>query len=80
MATRLLRGGHRVVAYDLNEVAIQSLEAAGAEGARTQVGIAARLASPHSVWWSGALEHYHRTNDFGRGRGAFERRYDYPWR
>ena len=34
MTTRLLQGDHRVVAYDLNEAAIQAAEAAGAEGAR----------------------------------------------
>jgi 6-phosphogluconate dehydrogenase len=50
MATRLLRGGHRVVAYDINETAIQTLEAAGAEGARTLVDIAAKLDAPRSVW------------------------------
>lgn len=50
MATRLLRGGHRVVVYDINEAAIQSLEGEGAEGARTIAEIAAKLAAPRSVW------------------------------
>jgi 6-phosphogluconate dehydrogenase len=50
MATRLMRGGHRVVVYDINEPAIQSLETAGADGARTLAEIAAKLDSPRSVW------------------------------
>lgn len=50
MATRLLRGGHRVVVYDINEAAIQSLEAVGAEGARVLEEIATRLDAPRSVW------------------------------
>ena len=50
MATRLLRGGHRVVAYDINESAIQTTEEAGAEGARTLSEVAAKLKPPRSVW------------------------------
>jgi 6-phosphogluconate dehydrogenase len=50
MTTRLLRGGHRVVAYDLAEKAIQSAEAAGAEGARTLDEVVAKLAPPRVVW------------------------------
>jgi 6-phosphogluconate dehydrogenase len=50
MATRLLRGRHRVVVYDIKEAAILSLEAAGAEGARTLLEIAAKLDTPRSVW------------------------------
>lgn len=50
MATRLLRGGHRVVAYDLNETAIQAAESAGAEGARTLAGVAVKLSAPRAVW------------------------------
>ena len=50
MATRLIRGGHRVVAYDINEPAIQSLEAAGADGARTLAEIGEKLNTPRSVW------------------------------
>ena len=33
MAARLLKGNHRVIAYDLFETAIQKAEASGAEGA-----------------------------------------------
>ena len=50
MATRLLGGGHRVVVFDINETAIQSLEGAGAVGARTLAKIAAKLVAPSSVW------------------------------
>lgn len=50
MATRLLRGGHRVVVYDLNEAAIQAAEAAGAVGARTLSEMAGKLAAPRAVW------------------------------
>ena len=50
MAHRLLKGGHQLVAYDLNEDAIQAAEAAGAEGARTLDEVAARLPSPRAAW------------------------------
>ncbi|MCQ3976524.1 MAG: decarboxylating 6-phosphogluconate dehydrogenase [Anaerolineae bacterium] len=50
MATRLLRGGHRVVAYDLNEAAIQAAESAGATGARTLTEVTSKLATPRVVW------------------------------
>jgi len=50
MATRLIRGGHRVVAYDINEASIQQLESAGAEGARTLDEVVAKLPAPRSAW------------------------------
>jgi 6-phosphogluconate dehydrogenase len=50
MANRLLLGGHRVVAYDINEDAIQAAESAGAEGARTLEQVAEKLDPPRSVW------------------------------
>ena len=50
MATRLLLGGHRVVAHDINEDAIQAAEEAGAEGARTLNEVMDKLAPPRSVW------------------------------
>ncbi|MBE0411889.1 MAG: decarboxylating 6-phosphogluconate dehydrogenase [Anaerolineales bacterium] len=50
MATRLLRGGHHVVGYDIDETAIQSLEKDGAEGARTLAELAGKLEAPRSVW------------------------------
>lgn len=50
MTRRLLRGGHRVVAYDLRAEAIQAAETAGAEGARTLEEVAEKLAPPRAVW------------------------------
>ncbi len=50
MAARLLRGGHRVVAYDLQEYAIQAAEAEGAEGARTLDEVIEKLNAPRVVW------------------------------
>ncbi len=50
MATRLLRGGHEVVAYDLNETAIQAADAADATGARTLDEVAAQLPAPRVAW------------------------------
>ncbi len=50
MAQRLLLGGHRVVAYDINEAAIQQAEKAGAAGARTLNELVQQLQAPRSVW------------------------------
>ena len=50
MATRLLRDGHRVVAYDLNEAAIRTAEEEGAVGARTLDDVAENLTPPRAVW------------------------------
>jgi 6-phosphogluconate dehydrogenase len=50
MATRLMRGKHRVVAFDVNEEAIQRAEAEGAEGARTIDELSNKLSSPRTVW------------------------------
>ena len=50
MAVRLLRGGHRVVAYDLFEDAIEATEAEGAEGARTLDEVVEKLEPPRAVW------------------------------
>ena len=50
MATRLLRGGHGVVAYDLNENTIRATEASGATGARTLEEVAEKLPAPRAVW------------------------------
>jgi 6-phosphogluconate dehydrogenase len=50
MATRLLRGGHRVVAFDLHDAAIQEVEVEGAEGARTLDEVVAKLSAPRAVW------------------------------
>ena len=50
MVQRLLLGGHHVVAYDINEDAIQSAENAGAIGARTLNELVQTLEAPRSVW------------------------------
>lgn len=50
MATRLLQGGHRIVAYDLIEASIQLAEGEGAAGARTLEELAGKLQQPRAVW------------------------------
>ena len=50
MTERLLNGGHHVVAFDLNEDAIQTAEAKGAAGARTLDEVVAQLDTPRVVW------------------------------
>jgi 6-phosphogluconate dehydrogenase len=50
MTTRLLRGGHRVVVFDLNEDQILAAEGEGAEGARTLDEAVAKLSTPRVVW------------------------------
>jgi 6-phosphogluconate dehydrogenase len=50
MARRLMRDGHRVVAYDVNADAVSALAAEGAEGASSLEDLAAKLSAPRSVW------------------------------
>lgn len=50
MTTRLLRGGHRVVAHDIDESALQTAQAAGAEIARTLDEVGEILSPPRTVW------------------------------
>jgi len=50
MATRLLKGGHRIVAYDVSEEAIRAVEKEGAEGIRNLKDLKAVIASPRIVW------------------------------
>jgi 6-phosphogluconate dehydrogenase len=50
MTIRLLRGGHKVVAFDLNEAAITRAEDEGAVGARTLDEVIAKLSGPRVVW------------------------------
>ena len=50
MAARLLKGGHRVVVFDLSEAAIKSAEEMGAEGARTLDEVVEKLQPPRAVW------------------------------
>jgi 6-phosphogluconate dehydrogenase len=50
MALRLLRGGHRVVAFDLSAEAVRSAAAAGAIGARSLEELVVQLPAPRAVW------------------------------
>jgi 6-phosphogluconate dehydrogenase len=50
MARRLMRDGHRIVAFDVNPDAIAALAGEGAEGASSLEGLASKLAAPRSVW------------------------------
>jgi 6-phosphogluconate dehydrogenase len=50
MAQRLLKGGHRVVAYDLRREAVKELEGEGAAGASSLADLAAQLSTPRAVW------------------------------
>jgi len=50
MARRLMRDGHRVVAYDVNADAVAALASEGAEGASSLQDLASKLSAPRSVW------------------------------
>ena len=50
MATRLLRGKHRVVVFDPREEAVQGLEGEGAAGARSLQELVQKLTPPRAVW------------------------------
>jgi 6-phosphogluconate dehydrogenase len=50
MARRLMRDGHKIVAYDVNPDAVATLAGEGAEGASSLEDLAARLSAPRSVW------------------------------
>ncbi|MCJ7433421.1 MAG: decarboxylating 6-phosphogluconate dehydrogenase [Anaerolineales bacterium] len=50
MATRLVRGGHRVIGFDLNEEAVKQAMNNGAESAYTLEDVAQKLKSPRVVW------------------------------
>ncbi len=50
MVTRLLKGGHRVIAFDLNEDAIKAAETKGAEGIRSLDDLTSKLSAPRAVW------------------------------
>ncbi len=50
MATRLVRGGHRVVGYDRGASAIDNARANGAEGASSLEEVIKLLPVPHILW------------------------------
>jgi 6-phosphogluconate dehydrogenase len=50
MARRLMRDGHRIVAYDVNPDAVAELAGEGAEAASSLEDLAAKLSAPRSVW------------------------------
>jgi 6-phosphogluconate dehydrogenase len=50
MVTRLLQGGHTVVAYDRSADAVGRAEAAGAKGVSTLEALIGGLAAPRAVW------------------------------
>jgi 6-phosphogluconate dehydrogenase len=50
MVTRLVRGGHQVVAFDRSADAVAKAETAGARGAATLDAVVAALTPPRAVW------------------------------
>ncbi len=50
MARRLMRDGHRIVAYDVNADAVSALAGEGADGASSLQEVAAKLSAPRAVW------------------------------
>lgn len=50
MAQRLLRGGHRIVAYDRDSEAVVTAEAQGAGGVSSLEELVASLSPPRAVW------------------------------
>jgi 6-phosphogluconate dehydrogenase len=50
MTTRLVRGGHEVVAYDHDPVAVQRTASDGATGAASLNDLVAKLKAPRAVW------------------------------
>ncbi len=50
MVRRLMRGGHRVVAYDRSLEAVRAIAAEGATGAGSFDDLVARLDAPRAVW------------------------------
>ena len=50
MARRLMQGNHEVVAYDLDEAAVQQISAEGASGAASLKEVVEPLPAPRIVW------------------------------
>jgi 6-phosphogluconate dehydrogenase len=50
LTRRLMRRGHEVVVYDVNEAAVRQLEGEGAIGALTLDGFVSKLSPPRAAW------------------------------
>ena len=50
MVTRLMRGGHAIVAYDRSADAVARASAIGASGAESLAGVVAQLSGPRAIW------------------------------
>ena len=50
LVRRLMRDGHRCVAYDRNPDVVKSLEAEGATGAESLADFVAKLEAPRNIW------------------------------
>ena len=50
MTERLLQGGHRVVAHDIDPAAVSRVTALGAAGAPSIEGLVQQLKPPRAVW------------------------------
>jgi 6-phosphogluconate dehydrogenase len=50
MARRLMRGGHSVAVYDLNQESVAKMEKEGAAGAANFVELAKKLEKPRAIW------------------------------
>lgn len=50
MVRRLMRGGHEVVAYDINPEAVKLLDQEGATGASSLKGFVEKLGKPRAIW------------------------------
>jgi 6-phosphogluconate dehydrogenase len=50
LVRRLMRDGHRCVAYDVNADAVKALEAEGADGASSLAEFVSKLEKPRNVW------------------------------
>jgi 6-phosphogluconate dehydrogenase len=50
MVTRLVRGGHQIVAYDRSADAVRRAEAAGARGVASLEALVSALSPPRGVW------------------------------
>ncbi len=50
MARRLMKDGHKIVAYDVNPDAVEALSGEGATGSSSLADFAAKLTPPRSAW------------------------------